>query len=468
MDKLPAEIIHLIISHLEPPLAGYATVSSRWQDAIESHTLRSIGASSDDASFGQFQAVFATPRRRALLRKLVFHVQLPPPSEKRIRKLQSRREAAANNLAYTRALVALFSYLHTWEHEEGAARLALEVSVSSPMDNYDGDDKGHRGVPIWFIRDQLRQVSVDTDVLRESGGLATVRVVSGLTNYHHIGLGCGRRVDPAVMPLVTKALPNAREMNWAFSALPRRFPDLRRAERMSLANALFATAAADIRLLTTLQISWEDRAPCNEASDPGSLVDGASSRDDLSIALRRISQLPSLRSLKLTGSHTIGAQLFEDQNVSPDHGAPTWPSLTNLEIWASVTTPDGRWYFTGDPSSAEFIDQQQDDSDESVAAFDSADADTSDFAPDFAWEREDGMVPWRVFRTTPDCAIFVPFMVSMLRAVARMPVLRHLTFCMQLESRIGVYLDYFGPGEPRKGPVVGLEPAFHKAHLEQF
>jgi hypothetical protein len=464
MDKVPAEIINLISSHLEPPLAGYATLSARWQQAIERRTFSSIQTGSNDASFRQFQAVFATPRRRALLRKLLFRVQLPSPSEKRIRKLQSRREAAANSLVYTRALVALFSFLHTWEHQ-GDARLTLEVEAWSSMDNYDNKDYGPKGKPIWGIRNQLREVDFDMDALHESGGLATVPVVSGFTT----GWGSGRRVAPAVMPFLTKALPNASGLEWAFYALPRRLLDLRRAERMSLANALLSTAAVDIRLLTTLRIYWEDSDPFNHAFDPGSLVDRASGRDGLSIALRRISQLPGLQRLSLSGCHIVGPQMFEDQDASADHGASTWPSLRVLEIEISITTPDGRWYFTGDPekaSSAEYaVYEHEYDSDESAAAFDSADSDTPDYAPEHGWEREDGMAPWCEFRSAPDSETLVPFMVSMVHAVARMPVLRRLEFSTSNAASARIFTDYFGPGEAKRGSMSDPERVFHNAHL---
>jgi len=242
MDKIPLGLVSLIAAQLEPPLAVYATLSSQWQHAVELRTFVSIQTDSDDVEFDRFRSILAAPRRQRLLRRLLFCVQLPSPSEKRIRKLQSRREAAANSFVYTRALVALFSYLHTWELQ-GRAQLALEVTVSSPMDNHTSPEYGQKGEPMWKIRNQFREVSFDAEVLEKSGGIPRVPVVSAFA----AGWRPGRRVDSAAMSLLVKALPNARKMDWAFYPLPQRMPRARRFERLSLANALFSITSVDMR-----------------------------------------------------------------------------------------------------------------------------------------------------------------------------------------------------------------------------
>ena len=110
----------------------------------------------------------------------------------------------------------------------------------------------------------------------------------------------------------------------------------------------------------------------------------------------------------------MGRQLFEDRGPTA-----TWPSLTDLQLHMSITTPDGRWYFTGDVWSAEMApDDLEDGPDESAATFDSADSDTSDFALAHAWDKENGITPYCSFRLKPDNATFDPFMTAMVRAVA--------------------------------------------------
>ena len=114
-----------IASHLPPPLAGYATISSSWQHAIESRTFAAVTAYSGRVLFGQFKAVFAAVRRRTLLRNLTFNAMLPLREEDDvIEEPPTRQEEAADGLVYTRALITLFSFLHTWEHGSGDATTA--------------------------------------------------------------------------------------------------------------------------------------------------------------------------------------------------------------------------------------------------------------------------------------------------------------------------------------------------------
>ena len=67
------------------------------------------------------------------------------------------------------------------------------------------------------------------------------------------------------------------------------------------------------------------------------------------------------------------------------------------------------------------------------------------------------------FRSAPDNATFTPFIISMVRAVARMPVLRRLKFRSD-PWRPGIDVDYFGSGEPvGRGVSSPAECAFHAA-----
>jgi hypothetical protein len=465
MEKLPAELVHVICAHLSPPLASYATVSRPWQQAVESRTFFSVTVDSDPASFAEFQAVFAAAHRRALLRQLVFVVDLPAPSEKRIRKLQSRREATANAEIYTRAVIALFTFLRTWEHD-GHAGLALTLCATSPLKrhpNKHGYSSGTR--LLWVVRNLLGPVGLDSGALLASGGLPVVPVVSSVAT----GWWPNRRIDPAVIPWVARAVPNAGAMMWDFFAVPRRLPGLRRSERLSLANALTSVANADLGLLTALEIHWQDADPYNEAFVPDSLVDPASGRDPLSVAFRQLSRLPSLRDLELTGCHVLGSEMFEDPESSAANPAPMWPALTHLKLCMSATTPDGRWYFAGDAPSAEH-DGSTDSPTSEPTHSDTSDA---DLAPGHAWVRvrDDANNMFCRFRSTPDSTALTPFVLSMARAVARMPVLRRLELAVGWdETRPGIQADYFGAEEPPGRSTAVMKPsaeAFHATHLRE-
>ena len=450
MDKLPPELIHAIASHLPPPLAGYATISSSWQHAIESRTFASITAYSGRVLFGHFKAVFAAVRRRTLLRNLTFHAVLPLREEADvIEEPPTRQEEAADGLVYTRALITLFSFLHTWAHE-GHARLTIALHVATPLP---------ADVGIWFdawnhqrqlsaAMEALPAVSLNRKALHKSGGLPTVPLVCSFA----AGRWPSRHLDPAAIPLVARALPNARELWWTFFPSARRLPDLRRAERLSFANALSCLATVDLRLLTSLTIHCVDRDPTNEAFNPPNLVDRASGRDHLSVTFRHLSQLPCLRRLCLTGWHVVDSEMFEDPDSPIDGTASTWPTPMYLTLGISMITPNGRWYFSGDASAADTDSYEEYDSDTEVAWED-------------IWGIDDSKAPYCKFRSAPDSTTFTPLIISMVRAVARMPVLRKLEFVAPwdpYEPRIK--MDYLGAGEPG-GCRTGQERAFHAVRL---
>ncbi|KAK0733005.1 hypothetical protein B0T26DRAFT_745098 [Lasiosphaeria miniovina] len=162
--------------------------------------------------------------------------------------------------------------------------------------------------------------------------------------------------------------------------------------RASLAAAAFSaaaaafSAAANLAHLTSLDLFWGDSDALDEEFAPGSFVLSAARKqqqDDLGTALRSLAQLPTLRRLDLGGCLVLGPEFFE----ADASDTSIWPALTSLSVVMSATTPDGRWYFTGDPANA---GETGSDHAESPAAFDSADPDASDYAPEFAWDRAVG------------------------------------------------------------------------------
>lgn len=144
MESLSQEILALIITHffevppmksrqiLEPrPVCNaspYAIVSRKWQNEVERYTMAKIQMYSADLDM--FRQVFSSPRRRSLLRKLRYEIDLPTYSKNRIHCLERRRESKANNAAFTQGVVDLFDEISSWE----AQGIVLGLSASSPMD----------------------------------------------------------------------------------------------------------------------------------------------------------------------------------------------------------------------------------------------------------------------------------------------------------------------------------------------
>lgn len=149
MERLSQEILDGIIQHLfeVPPKANpmpwdpqpvlnihsYAGVSRSWQSPVERHTLANLRVLSSDLP--KFQQIFSSPRRRALLRKLHYEIDLPTYSANRIYCVERRREIQANQHAFCTGMAVLFRELAAWTGTNPSRHgIELALLASSPMD----------------------------------------------------------------------------------------------------------------------------------------------------------------------------------------------------------------------------------------------------------------------------------------------------------------------------------------------
>ncbi|KAF6805613.1 hypothetical protein CPLU01_15975 [Colletotrichum plurivorum] len=102
--------------------------------------------------------------------------------ERRIKKFQSKKEAAANSAAIAQALVALFERLSTWNvtQDDGTGSgiklvTHIEPSYTPPCSM---DDYRHDGEPIWIFRNDLKYLALDKSLLASSGLLPEVHAIS--------------------------------------------------------------------------------------------------------------------------------------------------------------------------------------------------------------------------------------------------------------------------------------------------
>ncbi|KAL9605308.1 MAG: hypothetical protein Q9179_001482 [Wetmoreana sp. 5 TL-2023] len=153
MDRLPQELLTHIASFVErgddqsgvgflqrkktvSKLPLYATISSKWQLAIESRTFRSLRLTSPELPY---LAQVLTGYRRGFLSNLAYDIVLPTYTDNRCAKFEAREDMERNNQSFTYAVYALFQFLNTWEKESHS--LSLDLSdIYSPMDRF------HRGL----------------------------------------------------------------------------------------------------------------------------------------------------------------------------------------------------------------------------------------------------------------------------------------------------------------------------------
>ncbi|KAH7028146.1 uncharacterized protein B0I36DRAFT_386019 [Microdochium trichocladiopsis] len=442
----------------------------------------SIRVTSAPDSLANFSSTYSSQSCRRSLKKIHYHVILPEITPKRFKKLQSSREAAANDAEFTRALVALFTLLSAWEAEEeqnagedaasapaltgveagsvSAAEvgtredttgIALILSASAPADLDEALHASlrhrHDGPPIWDMRNDFKYLRLDPSILG-TAGLPQTRAVTAL-DLRSEWPRAGRRLHPSVITSLAAALPSMVNVQWDCLMPPRRLEAVRREIRSSLATTL---RMAQLDQVTVLKIYLEDGDPRDQRVEPGDFSEEDDNSDDaLSVGVGRVLKLPNITHCELSGFWTLDPVTVFAAGVST--GLVFGQALQTVRIESTGTTWRGQWLMTGDEDKASEDEGSEapTDSDASEAAFDSADSDTSDFAPPGgrAWAREDGDFPQFSFRNRPDDGVFVPHLLPLVSCLpapedSSSPALRSLTYV--LEMSVAFYVEYYAAG----------------------
>lgn len=194
MEKTPAEILHLIIGHLgtEPAetaleslvpkllldLSGYASISRRWQLAIEERTFRSIKLTT--ARFGEALKILNKERYRHL-RRIKFHLDIVPETTASRPKYTSEEEDRFSAI-FTRFIDTSFSFLSAAPLQN--LNLDLELFVALKRSNLRDwpqiDEQGHD-----CPRGLLVDYSKDIDSLGEFNNIAGLWITSSFECIIH-------------------------------------------------------------------------------------------------------------------------------------------------------------------------------------------------------------------------------------------------------------------------------------------
>ncbi|KAK3390013.1 hypothetical protein B0H63DRAFT_507457 [Podospora didyma] len=170
------------------------------------------------------------------------------------------------------------------------------------------------------------------------GGLPSVPIITALTlSLILCELGHGHGFfNPADVGILAKAVPNVTKMDLTVTHPVTEMSDELRPFRKSLADSLL-TITANLHMLATLHLDIAKLRWVEHDNIPP----GLSEYDALSIAIHRVSQLPSLQELELTGDNMIlGPDIFGDVSDSGDDQlanetpiiAGTWATTVNRWI----------------------------------------------------------------------------------------------------------------------------------------
>ena len=217
MESLSQEILELIIPHLfeTPPIknptpgdpkpvlnvAQYATISRKWQNAVERFTMADIKKYSTDLDM--FRQVFSSPQRRNFLRKLDYEIDLPTYSKNRIFCIERRREIKANNEAFSRGVTDFFDVISSWRTQG----INLTLGASSLMDYGRRPPELDSGLSHerWSFEDNY--LTLDEVSLSQSPSIEALSIANG-TRYLH----------PSAIGKIIASLPSLERLTLELSA----------------------------------------------------------------------------------------------------------------------------------------------------------------------------------------------------------------------------------------------------------
>jgi len=182
---------------------------------------------------------------------------------------------------------------------------------------------------------------------------------------------------------------------------------------LALAYAIFSPS---LPILRELHLTSSGSECHNHSFYAGSLLNPDTGVDDLSVALQKIGQLSTIKSLKLTGSFILSSEFFYSINLDTDSFPTSWPSLEILGLGLSSMTPAGDWYFIGDPRSTELYDERSYISDEEDV--DSSNFEVEDYPTVSDWVMLSGERPYSPWRNQPKTSTFNFFLLKLAKPVS--------------------------------------------------
>ncbi|BCS29754.1 uncharacterized protein APUU_80057S [Aspergillus puulaauensis] len=413
LASLSPELIDIIVWNLfildiDASLAPYATISHPFQVAVERITFGRVYVPS--GSHQQLCEIGAHPWRKRSLRSLAYDIDLPRYPTSRRYKKERRKEHEANLVAFHEGLTTLWNELSTWKDK--TPTIELHLLVESKTDQFEDEVFGRESQEYRWLYPN-HSLTIDSErVTLPTLDCASSFMVSG-----------GRRIHPTALKDIFLTLPNLRELNLTLPPVLARYKASWAEYRADLAKAL---EAPTLQKLEVLALSMQDSAPENHdyniaLSEDPSYPNG----DVLSHTIRKLAQR-SLQVLIMGGSCVISPALW-----STGQGVTEFPYLTELDVDMTITTYDGRWYYTGDPAATAPTELDPMDEFEMAADVESESESTN---PEM-YDREidevraaffNGNIPY-LWRQNPDPEMYNPLVRSLVEATLGMPQLKYLS-----------------------------------------
>ncbi|KAF2653781.1 hypothetical protein K491DRAFT_780067 [Lophiostoma macrostomum CBS 122681] len=415
MNDLAPEILSLIVgvfrTSVRPErIASYASISRKWQVAVEQCTFQAIKTNS--SALREFSSMFAghNVHRRSFLRELKLSFELPALAGKQGCNFRSAPDRDLDTLSFSEAVRSLTTILadigSRAPPDVPHIHLAFLQEYRNSDCEHEHSDKVHE--EIW-ARCKL-YIIAQFDTLNVVPGVRKVTFGPPYRTNYLKGLSPNSSIKMMSLFPDLETLQLSFQDSYAWGSR-------RRVQyREEITSGLETLRNQNLHGLEFF-VSHEPQG--NETLQVPCLFIHC---DPLISAMRSLALLPQLSKLHLTGCHVVGPTVF-DELLQGNEGV-MFPQLRDLLLEISFETLDGRRYFRNDLEyDAAPMDPRE-----------VHDSDTAHFAIYGEEPKIIGSSDYEYFLATPNGDTINPLLLGAARAARRFLGLQRMTLRMTSED----------------------------------
>ncbi|KAI0549784.1 hypothetical protein F4679DRAFT_251269 [Xylaria curta] len=433
MDKLSPEIFEHIISliprqfgekdipkwdpnTLPRALPSLATVSRRFQRAIEQRTFHSLNIEANGIELSEFERILGPEERRSYVRRLVVNLPVPPRPSKATTEnereseseFESQYETNQDRQAHKEVLTAplrrLWNFLSTW-NDDASKGIYLGLSADLPP------DVPRKDRPFTFSMLDLTADAESFPALPRIGEFS-------FDSY-------SRHWNPRVALILTSKMPKLERARWQLNGAAYdwgRYYSIDKIYRDELVQSI-----QTMHLPSSLKtFSCELKVPYYDYNHtqplPRFIENGA--YDPVSCAIRQLTRLCT--DISLEGP--FHPSLFDPPSAEPAlEEQPCWQHTTELNVKVQPCSPDGSWLLRPQVSQSRLPEGLIDCTQLPPGYADTAEE--LEEAEDYCDDHEEIVMPPTVYEYSalpliPDDERLNAMIVAFARCCARMPALK--------------------------------------------
>ncbi|KAK0726362.1 hypothetical protein B0T21DRAFT_413694 [Apiosordaria backusii] len=441
-DELEEAVRKLIEKHTEDSrqecetsLAPFATISTKWQYAVERFLFEEIIFT--NAELDDFASIFSPKQahRRRFLEHANFRVILPEFGDPDDTWYESDKARRDNDRFASKAVWALFNILSPWKSDPS---LWFELSLAIPSPKYKSRKHQYSYISIKDA-ENLPALPFIRELNLSHGELAP-----NTDNY--------RRLHPTTIFSLMEKAPGQEKVQWNYEP-PALYLALRRQLRNAAIESLKKVKLSPaVRKISFSSMELLDKTYPHDQRLPNLIY--PHKQDPLCSALHRLVDDHNICELWMEGQ--VEPSLFwpYPETETP---APFWQSMETFHVGCALEAPNGRWYFKASPR--DLLDRELpseeplpvDATEQMPPGYGTADDNVR------ALLHRQSLRTKRKFRRMPNDKMVAPLLISFARAMSQMPLLKLAVLWNNISEETWTFkVEYRAPGyQPEYDKYMG-------------